>query len=169
MIEMYPTNFVIKRILFSIVFGLLIGVIVSEIPFLFLRETARAPREIVLTIPAGTSDQIARGEQPPSIPENMTFVVGDRLVVKNEDAVDHKLGPLWIPANSSAQLSLETEENLAYECSFQPGKYFGLDVRQPLTPRTRLFGIFYVALPMMILIALYSLVVMPQKKENAAV
>ena len=156
-----------KRLLISIIFGLLIGVMVSEVPFLFLRETARAPRDIVLTIPVGTADQIARGEQPPTIPENMTFVVGDRLVVNNEDAVDHKLGPLWIPANSSAQLSLDQEQNLAYECSFQPGNYFGLDVRQPLTPRTRLFGIFYVALPMMILIALYSLVITPKKKENA--
>lgn len=164
---MYPRNFLVKRLLISVLLGLLIGVMVSEVPFLFLRETARAPREIVLTIPVGTADQIARGEQPPSIPENMTFVVGDRLVVNNDDAVDHKLGPLWIPANSSAQLSLDQEQNLAYECSFQPGKYFGLDVRQPLTPRTRLFGIFYVALPMMILIALYSLVITPKKKENA--
>jgi hypothetical protein len=164
---MQPRNFLIKRLIVSALLGLLIGVLVSEVPFLFLRETARAPREIVLTIPAGTADQIARGEQPPTIPENMTFVVGDRLVVSNEDAVDHKLGPLWIPANSSAHLSLDQEENLAYECSFQPGKYFGLDVRQPLTPRTRLYGIFYVALPMMILIALYSLVLTPQKKQNA--
>jgi hypothetical protein len=164
---MLSRSFIIKRLFISALLGLLIGITVSEVPFLFLRETARAPREIVLTIPAGTSDQIARGEQPPTIPENMTFVVGDRLVVNNEDAVDHKLGPLWIPANSSAQLSLDQEQNLAYECSFQPGKYFGLDVRQPLTPRTRLFGIFYVALPMMILIALYSLVITPQKKENA--
>lgn len=159
-------TFLIKKILISILLGLLIGAMVSEIPFLFLRETARPPREIVLTIPAGTSAKVARGEQPPSIPENMTFVVGDTLVVTNEDSVDHKLGPLWIPANSSAQLSLDQEENLAYECSFQPGNYFGLDVRQPLTSRTRLYGIFYVALPMMILIALYSLVLTPKKKEN---
>ena len=163
---MFPRGFVIRRLLVSVVLGLLIGVMVSEVPFLFLRETARSPREIVLTIPAGTADQIARGEQPPTIPENMTFVVGDKFVVNNEDAVDHKLGPLWIPANSSAHLSLDQEENLAYECSFQPGNYFGLDVRQPLTPRTRLFGIFYVALPMMILIALYSLGITPKKKEN---
>lgn len=159
-------NSVIKRILLSVLFGLLVGVMVSEVPFLFLQETARPPREIVLTIPAGTSEQIARGEQPPTIPENMMFVVGDRLVVKNEDSADHKLGPLWIPANSSAQLALDQEESLAYECSFQPGKYFGLDVREPLTPRTRLFGIIYVALPMAILFALYSLVVTPKKKEN---
>jgi hypothetical protein len=164
---MFPRNFVIKRILLSILFGLLIGTLVSEVPFLFLQETARAPREIILTIPAGTAEQVARGEQPPSIPENMTFVVGDRLVVRNEDGVDHKLGPLWIPANSSAQLALDQEESLAYECTFQPGQYFGLDVREPLTPSTRIYGIIYVALPMAILFTLYSLVLTPKKKDNA--
>ena len=158
---------VIKKLVFSALMGLLIGVVVSEVPFLFLQETARPPREIVLTIPAGTADQVGRGEQPPSIPDNMTFVVGDRFVVKNEDAVDHKLGPLWIPANSSAVLELDQEESLAYECSFQPGNYFGLDVREPLTLSTRLYGIFFVALPMAIMIALYSLVMVPSKKENA--
>src|SRR5215216_7631071 len=166
--EKMPKNFLVKRILLSTLFGLLIGVVVSEVPFLFLRETARAAREIVLTIPAGTSAQVARGEQPPSIPENMTFVVGDRLTVKNEDSIDHKLGPLWIPANSSAQLDLDQEENLAYECSFQPGKYFGLDVREPLTVGTRIYGIIYAGLPLGILIALYSVVMPSRKKENAA-
>jgi hypothetical protein len=165
---MSSRNSVIKKLVISALLGLLIGVLVSEVPFLFLRETARAPREIILTIPAGTADQIARGEQPPTIPENMIFVVGDRLIVQNEDAVDHKLGPLWIPANSSAQLALDQEESLAYECSFQPGNYFGLDVKQPLTLGTRLYGIFFVAIPMGIMIALYSLVMVPQKKENAA-
>ncbi|MGB8984323.1 MAG: hypothetical protein WCC12_20825 [Anaerolineales bacterium] len=165
---MYSRSFVAKRILFSIVTALLLGVLISEVPFLFLQETARAPRDIVLTIPAGTADQVSRGEQPLSIPENMTFVVGDRLIVRNEDSSDHKLGPLWIPANSSAELALDQEESLAYECTFQPGQYFGLDVREPLTPGTRLYGILYVALPMAILILLYSLVFTPKKEENAA-
>jgi hypothetical protein len=159
-------SFVIKRILFSVVLALLAGVLISEVPFLFLQETARPPREIILTIPPGTSEQVARGEQPPSIPVNMTFVVGDTLVVKNEDSVDHKLGPLWIPANSSAQLSLDQEESFAYECTFQPGQYFGLDVHESLTTGTRIYGILYIALPMAILIALYSFVFAPQKKEN---
>lgn len=164
---MRPRASTIKKIVLSAVLGLLFGILVSEVPFLFLQETARPPREIVLTIPAGTAEQIARGEQPPSIPENMMFVVGDTFVVKNEDVVDHKLGPLWIPANSSAELSLDQEESLAYECSFQPGNYFGLDVREPLTFGTRLYGILFVAIPMSIMIALYSFIILPQKKENA--
>jgi len=100
-----------------------------------------------------------RGEQPPSIPENMIFVVGDTLVVKNEDAVDHKLGQLWIPANTSASLALDQEESLAFECSFQPGNYFGLDVQEPLTLSTRIYGILFSGLPMGFLIAVYSVII----------
>lgn len=158
----------IKRILYSLLIGLLLGVAISEIPFIFLRETARAPKEITLLIPNGTADQVARGEQPPTIPENMSFVVGDTLIVKNEDVKDHKLGPLWIPANSSAQLSLDQEDSFAYECSFQPGKYLGLNVNEPLTTATRVYGMLYAGLPLGVLIALYSVVMPSKKKENAA-
>ena len=164
---MPPVNTILKRILVSLLIGLLLGVTINEFTFYFLKETARPPQEIVLTIPAGTAEQVARGEQPPSIPENMVFVVGDTLIVQNEDTVDHKLGPLWIPANTSASLSLDQEESLAFECSFQPGKYFGLDVREALTTSTRLFGILYSGLPMAVLIALYSLAMPVKKKVNA--
>jgi hypothetical protein len=164
---MPPIQIALKRILISLLVGLLLGVAIGEIPFIFLRETARPPQEIVLTIPAGTAEQVARGEQPPSIPENMIFVVGDTLVVENGDTVDHKLGPLWIPANSSARLSLDEKENLAFECTFQPGNYLGLDVREPLTFSTRLYGILFAGLPMSIMIALYSFVMPVKKKENA--
>lgn len=157
----------IKRILVSMLIGIAVGAVVSEVPFLFMRETARPPREVVLAIPAGTADQVARGEQPPSIPKGMIFVVGDTLVMKNEDNVDHKLGQLWIPANSTARLALNEEQNMAFECSFQPGNYFGLDVRQSLTWSTRIYGILYAGLPLGILIALYSFVIPDKKKENA--
>lgn|SRR5215216_4129318 len=165
---MPSTKIITERILVSLLLGLLLGVAIGEIPFLFLRDTARPPQEIVLTIPAGTAERVSRGEQPPSIPQNMIFVVGDTLVVDNQDSVDHKLGPLWIPANSSAQLSLNQKESFAYECTFQPGNYFGLDVREALTLSTRLYGITYVGLPIAILIALYSLVIPVKKNENAA-
>ena len=157
---------VLKRIGISLLLGLLLGAVISEVPFLFLRETARPSEEITLIIPNGTSEQVARGEQPPSIPENMSFVVGDVLVIRNDDVVDHKLGQLWIPANSSAQLSLDQEQNFAYECSFQPGNYFGLNVNEPLTLGTRFYGILYAGIPLGVLIALYVLV-MPTKKKTS--
>jgi hypothetical protein len=156
----------INRILVSMLIGIAIGALISEVSFIFLQETARPPQEIVLTIPTGTAEQVARGEQPPSIPKDMIFVVGDTLVMKNEDSVDHKLGELWIPANSTAQLALDEEQNMAFECSFQAGNYFGLDVRQSLTWGTRLYGVLYAGVPLGILIALYSFVVPTKKKEN---
>ena len=165
---MPPVNPVVRRILMSLLVGLLIGVAIGEIPFIFQRETARQPQTVVITIPLGTADRVALGEQPPTIPENMIFVVGDLLVVENNDSADHKLGPLWIPANTSAQLALSQKENLAYECSFQPGRYLGLDVREPLTMSTRIYGILYAGIPMAVLIALYSFAFPAKKKENAA-
>lgn len=158
----------VRRVIYSLILGMLLGIATTEISFLFLRETARPPKQITLLIPKGTAAEVARGEQPPTIPQNMLFVVGDILIVKNEDIVDHKLGPLFIPANSSAQLALNQEENLSYECSFQPGNYFGLDVHEPLTLGTRISGIVDVGLPLGILIALYTVVMPVKKKENAS-
>ncbi|HJS20903.1 MAG TPA: hypothetical protein VJ785_19300 [Anaerolineales bacterium] len=160
---------VVKRILFAMLIGLALGLVISEVPFIFLQETARAPQEISLIIPNGTAEQVARGEQPPTLPENMSFVVGDTLIIRNEDSVDHKLGQLWIPANSSAQLSLDQEQSFVYECTFQPGNYFGLDVHEPLTLGTRIYGVLYVGIPLGVLIALYSLVMPVKKKENVPV
>ena len=164
---MPAANSVARKILVSMLIGILIGIAVGEIPFIFQRETARQPKSITITIPPGTAERVALGEKPPTIPENMIFVVGDVLVVENNDSADHKLGPLWIPAHSSAQLALSQKENLAYECSFQPGKYFGLDVREPLTMGTRIYGILYAGIPLGVLIALYSFAVPPKKTDNA--
>lgn len=157
-----------QRIIYSLLLGLLLGVAIAEVPFAFQRETARAPKQITLLIPKGTAAEVARGEQPPTIPPNMQFVVGDILIVKNQDVVEHKLGPLFIPPNSSAQFSLDQEEQLSYECSFQPGQVFGLDVNEPVTLGTRVYGILDVGIPLGILIALYTAVIPVKKNENVA-
>jgi hypothetical protein len=158
-------NPTVRQVLFCFLIGLVLSVAITEIPFIFLQETTRPPKKITLVIPKGTADEVARGQQPPGIPDNMKFVVGDTLVVENQDSVDHQLGPLWIPPSSSAQLSLDQVESLAYECSFQPTKYLGLDVNEPLTLGTRIFGIIYIALPLGILFSVYSLA-MPAKKKK---
>jgi len=161
-------NILYKRLIISLVIGLILGAVISEVPFLFLRETARPPQDVILEIPKGAAESVARGEQPPSIPDDMIFVVGDILIVRNNDVVDHQLGPLWIPAGTSARLALLNEENLAFECSFSPNNYFGLDIHQSLTWQTRLSGITFAGLPMGILIALYSFIFPAKKTQNAA-
>lgn len=163
---MPPVKIMVRRITISLLVGLLIGVALNEITFLFLRETARAPKVIEIVIPEGTAAQVARGETPPTIPDSMTFVVGDTVLVKNNDTADHELGPLWIPAGTSANLLLDDAESYAYSCSFQPGQYFGLDVHEALTTWTRLYGILFSGIPLGVLIALYALVIPAKKKED---
>ena len=155
---------IVRRILISLLVGLLLGAGISEITFVFLRETARPPQDIELVIPAGTAKRIEQGEESPAIPDSLSFVVGDTLIVKNEDSVDHQLGPLWIPAGASASLQLSTVDSYAYSCSFRPNKYMGLDVNEPLNLSTRLGGILFTGLPLGVLLALYSLILFPDRK-----
>lgn len=161
--------FMVKRILFSILLGLLVAAVTIEISYQVLKRENREPQQIQLVIPAGTAQDVASGQVPPSIPEDMTFVVGDTLVVVNHDEVDHQLGPLWIPAGTSASLKLDTEENYILECSFQPAKVFGMDVLQPVTLGTRLTGILFAGFPLGALFAVYSILLGSDKKKEKSV
>ena len=119
-----------------------------------------------MVIPAGTASQVSEGETPPSLPEDMTFVVGDTLVIVNQDDVDHQLGPIWIPAGTSASFNLDTEQNYILDCSFQPTKVFGIDVLQPVTLGTRVVGILFAGFPLGALFAVYSVVLAPHSKKE---
>lgn len=157
---------VFKRITLSLLIGLMIGVVVSELSYYFLQTgETRPPQTVELDIPPGTADRVARGESVPSIPASMVFVVGDILLINNQDSAPHQLGPVYIPPGSSATMNLDTAQNYAFSCSFQPSKYIGLDVQSPLDFSTRLVGILEAGLPMGILIALYAIFALPKKQK----
>ena len=159
----------IKRIIISMLLGIILAAITTEISYQVLKRENREPRRVELVIPAGTAESVADGNVPPSIPVDMNFVVGDTLVVVNQDEVDHQLGPLWIPPGTSASLNLDTEQNFILECSFQPTSIFGLDVHQPVTLGTRLSGILFAGFPLGALFAVYSvLLTFDKKKEKDA-
>jgi hypothetical protein len=98
----------------------------------------------------------------------MTFVVGDVLLVRNRDAVSHQLGPLFIPAGSSASLKLESTRKYAEACSFQPTRYFGIDVQPALTLQTRAIGILQAGVPLGFLFILYGVFAIPAAKDRAS-
>jgi len=161
----------LKRIVIAMLLGIMLGAVTMEIAYQLLKRENRAPEQIELIIPAGTAESVAQGQAPPSIPEDMTFVIGDTLVVVNQDDIDHQLGPLWIPAGTSASLNLDTEQNYVFECSFQPTKVFGIDVLQPVTIGTRLVGMLFAGFPLGALFAVYSILLTGDKakeKEPAA-
>lgn len=155
---------ILRRFLISVALGIVIAIVINEGTFFFLKSTAgRGPQRIELVIPAGTAELIAQGQSNPSIPDNMTFVAGDTLVVKNQDVVDHHLGPLFIPRGSSTSLTLSDANKYSYSCSFEKQKVFGMDVQEPVTADTRMYGILLAGLPLGLLLAVYSLVIWPVK------
>ncbi len=153
------------EILISLAVGLVLGGILSELAFHFqVNTTGRPPETIDLVIPPGTSQQVSQGTS--DVPQDMVIVVGDTLLVHNQDLVAHTLGPLFIPAGSSASLTLNHVGNIAYTCSFEPTKYFGLDVQGALTIWIRLEGVSIAGVPMGALLGLYSLILWPLKKSQ---
>ena len=152
----------------AIVLGISIGIVAifNEAAFLLLKDNAdRAPKTIQIIIPKGTAERVKAGEDVPSIPEEMVFVVGDVLEVKNEDIVNHQLGPLWVPPGTSARLVMEKADKLAFSCSFQTSQYLGLDIRNPTTLATRFIGVGIVAPTFGVLVFIYSLLVFPINKQ----
>lgn len=140
----------------------------NEVMYLFQRdERDRPPQTLELVIPQGTAEQIAQGAEDVTIPDGMTFVVGDVLLVRNEDVVDHQLGPLWIPAGHSASMRFDTSDKIAYQCSFVVGNYFGVDVLKPTTWSSRLIALAMAAPTLAMLLFVYSLAVKPVKPTEA--
>ena len=156
------------RFLLILALSVLAVFIVSELGVrLQMENTARAPQEVELVIPLGTAAKVAAGEDAPSIPDEMNFVVGDVLVVINNDVEPHTLGPMYVPANGTASMPLREADHFALTCSFNATNYLGLNVRQPTTLRTRLLGIAFAAPPTAVMLFVYSLIVFPLKSPTA--
>ena len=156
------------RIAVSLVVGVFLAWAVNELAFFLLKDTSdHTPQRFEIVIPAGTADRVARGETPPSLPAEMTFVIGDTLVVTNEDDVPHQLGPVWVPPGASASLALERAAKFSYACTFQSSRYLGLDVRPRVTTTTRLQALFLAGPPLGALLAIYSIVLWPLRKNPA--
>lgn len=153
------------RIFGSMLVGLLIAAIVSEVAFQSMGNTSsRPPQTIELVIPPGTSEKVSKGQSVVS--DSMIFMVGDTLELINQDSIAHTFGPLFIPPGTSASLNLDTPQNLAFSCSFEPTNYFGLDVREGLTLGTRINGILLAGIPMGLLLSVYSVIAWPFKKQD---
>ncbi len=157
----------VLRMLVFLVIGVVAAAVISEVTFRLQGDTtSRDPQTIQLVIPAGTAAKVAAGQSV--MPAGQVFVVGDTLQVKNEDSVTQTLGPLVIPPGSSASMKLDQAGNLSYTCSFQPTKYYGMDVQPGLTLGTRLEASLLAGLPLGLLLGIYSLVAKPLKPKAKA-
>jgi hypothetical protein len=151
-------NSIAARLILAMLIGLLFGVVVSEVSYLFSsNHTTRPPQEVDIVIPVGTAARLSSGQVVQNIPSTLQFVEGDTLVVKNEDTVSHQLGPVWVPPGTSGVLNLDSPSEYSYSCSFESSSTLG-------TLWLRLQGYLNVGLPTGIMLAVYSFA-LDRKKE----
>lgn len=156
----------LRRFLALLLVSVALVLLFSEVFYRLIRtDSERAPQIFEITIPAGTSERIAAGEPGPEIP-NTIFVVGDTLLVHNQDSTSHELGPIWLPPGTSGSLALGEANDFIYNCSFQSTQYLGLTVRQATTWTARLSALWYGTPPLLMFFLVYSFVLFPLKLDR---
>lgn len=152
---------VLIRLLVTLLVSMIFGFAVSEITYRLSRnEAERIPEVLTIVIPAGTAEQISRGQADLEMPE-MKFVEGDQIVVVNQDLVSHQLGPLWVPPNTTSSLTLDRPSQYNMACSFQAAETLVIDVQPRARISDRVVGALAIGLPTWGLLALYALVAAP--------
>ena len=155
------------RFVISMTLALVFGFAISEFSFQTISSGSdHEPQDYEIVIPDGTSERIGNGLPVPSIPENMVFYEGDKIIVKNEDVTSHQLGPIWVPAGSTGTLTLENPQSYTLSCSFQTSKILGIDVLPRLTNNIRLEGLLAIGLPSGVLLWLFTIVIFPFESKN---
>jgi hypothetical protein len=153
-------------LILSLLISLIFVGAVNEIAHQLQRdETDRPPQIVTLVIPAGTAERVARGESQPSIPDTLSFVIGDTLEVINQDNVPHELGPIFIPAGARATLTMDAASSYTLGCSFQPSRYLDFDIHPPTTIASRLKAFALATPPTLAFIFLYSFLVFPLRTK----
>ncbi len=160
------TPYLIRFLLCALIALSFVGLINETAHRLQKSKTDRPPETIELTIPYGTAEQVAAGENPPEIPAELTFVIGDTLQVTNHDDVPHELGPLYIPAGTSASLNMDDANKYTLGCTFTPSQYLDFNVSPRTTARSRLQAFALAGPPTAMFFFVYSLLVFPVKKHR---
>ena len=157
------------RFLLVIAGSLILTAAFNEAVYLVQKgQDDRPPQTIELVIPAGTAQRVQAGEDVPSIPAEMVFVLGDTLEVKNQDTVSHQLGPIWVPPGGTGKLIMQQAADQVVRCSFTARKYLGLNVKQATTIGTRLAGLAITGPTFGMLVFLYSLLIFPVDGKKKA-
>lgn len=77
----------------------------------------RQPVTYRYVIPAGTGDRLAAGEQVEIVPARLVVHVGDRLLLRNKDDVQHHMGPLLVDPNGLLSMSFSDEGTIQGVCT----------------------------------------------------
>lgn len=125
----------------------------------------RPPQQMELVIPPGTARRVAAGEAIPSIPAHWSFMVGDVLLLRNEDETAHQVGPFWVPAGTTARIPFERPSTVSFACTIHPSRYIGVEVRPRADPLTKLMAVLAFGLPLAAVMGLLALAYFPGPEQ----
>jgi len=108
----------------------------------------RDSQNVEVRIPAGTAEAIARGAAVSVIPADLSLVQGDRLVLKNEDSVPHRVGNYSVGPGTTLTLPLDKGSSGSLICTFHPQGSIALDVRSRTSSLLVLWPTLMLGLPL---------------------
>jgi len=82
----------------------------------------------VITIPDGTADRIAAGESVELLPADLRFQLRDRLIVVNNDRVNHQVGPFTVAAGQRLEKRFSEAATLEGSCSLHPSGNITIEI-----------------------------------------
>ncbi len=101
---------------------------VSALGLVLLGRNVRGPRTIELVIPAGAARRVAAGANPLGVPRSLSFASGDLLVLRNDDAVPHRVGPSVVPPGGETTILMRPSTAGAFVCTVHPSGSLAFDV-----------------------------------------
>lgn len=79
-----------------------------------------APDQVVITIPAGTGDRMAAGENVNLLPPDLNFKLRDHLIVVNNDDQVHQVGPFTVAPGDRLDKEFSEAATIEGFCSLHP-------------------------------------------------
>jgi hypothetical protein len=85
-------------------------------------------REIV--IPLGTQARIDAGEPVDVLSSPIRVKVGEAVRIRNDDTVDHVIGPYYLQAGAALQQTYRAPQTIEYTCFVNPDQAITLVVEE---------------------------------------
>jgi hypothetical protein len=130
----------------SLAFASAIGWILGIIWWGVLSPDARQAVVDELIIPPGTAAAIERGTGIAFVPGQVSLSPGSRLLVINNDSVQHTIGEYVIPPGATAELSFD-EESETFACTIHPSGFLGVNLRERPHFATTLVPAAFIGIP----------------------
>jgi hypothetical protein len=114
----------------------------------FVLEPASASDDVYeLVIPSGTAAAVAAGERPPLIPNSLSLGRNRKMIVRNEDVVDHAVGAWTVPPGGVAEIEADKSSG-QLTCTIHPAGVLGLSIDGRPAFRSTFNGALMLGIPL---------------------